>query len=310
MANSYTTHRRQLYMLPTKAGWVFTGMVFLLFLASIKFSHQATFLLTFLLCGFAMISSLHTQKNINNLALKLKSSPAVFAQENAEFICRITNSSDAKRHNVWLVCGEQSYLSNIEADSTTKLILKLPTRQRGIFTLPAVTITSHYPLGILFGWSKAFKSDMTCLVFPQPKDLLKEPGSSFVESNEGEQQALSPWPSQGGEQISSLKAYQQGDRLRDIHWPSLAKSGQLVSKEYDSSAEFKLVFTWKQVDKLNLEDKLSQLTFWILAAEKRQMNYQLFIPGFDSDYGQGPQQLNKCLEKLALWDSEENHQDA
>ena len=303
MANSYTTNRRQLYILPTKAGWIFAILVFILFLASIKFSHQATFLLTFLLCGFGIISSLHTQKNINGITISLKDSPAIFANEKTEFICRLNNSTNIKRHNIWLLCGDQHYCVDIESNNTIKQNIQLEAKQRGIFEIPAVSITSHFPLGILFGWSRKFQSGAKCMVYPAPKDLLPLPDTTLIQYEEGQEQIITTNGIQkNGEQISSLKPYQIGDRLRDIHWPSLAKSNQLVSKEYDNNTEYKCIFSWQQVSSLNTEDKLSQLTYWLLDAEKKQTSYQLSIPGFESLHDHGDQHLKECLEKLALWD--------
>ena len=306
MANSYTTHRRQLYILPTKAGWVFSLLVLLLFLASVKFSNQATFLLTFLLCGFGVISSFHTQKNINKLTLSVKDAPAIYCGEAAEFICRLQNPSDSKRFNVWLLCGEHSSSTDIEPNDTHKQSIKLKPRQRGVFKLPAINITSHYPLGILFGWSRAFNSDVTCLVYPEPKDLIAEPHSMLTESEDGQPELSAPtWHQQNGEQIASLKPYQIGDRLRDIHWPSLAKTNQLVSKEYDNNTEYKRIFAWHHVASLSTEDKLSQLTYWLLQAAKKRVSYQLTMPGFTSDHADSEAHLRQCLEQLATWDEQD-----
>ena len=303
MANSYTTNRRQLYILPTKAGWVFAFLVLTLFLASIKFSHQATFLLTFLLCGFGIISSFHTQKNINGITISLKDSIAIFANEKTEFICRLNNSTDTKRHNIWLLCKDQHYCVDIEPNNTIKQSIQLKAKQRGVFQIPPVNITSHFPLGILFGWSRKFQSSAKCMVYPAPKDLLPVPDTTLIQSESGQEQVVTTNSlQQNGEQISSLKPYQIGDRLRDIHWPSLAKSNQLISKEYDNNTEYKCIFSWQQVSSLNTEDKLSQLTYWLLDAEKNQTSYQLSIPGFDSLHDHGNQHLKQCLEKLALWD--------
>ncbi len=302
MAHTYTTNRRQLYMLPTKAGWIFSLMVLLLFLASVKFNHQATFLLTFLMCGFGMISSLHTQKNINQIRLELKNSPAVFLNENSQFICNVINTSNTKRQNIWVICAGFSKCIDVEANTTTKVLITLKAEQRGFFIIPPVSITSHFPIGILFGWSKAFQADVSGIIYPEPKDILKTPGSSFVQSDEGEPDTTNREFNLVGEQISSLKTYQHGDRLRDIHWPSLAKSRQLISKDYESNTEYKLVFNWEQVSNLNLEDKLGQLTFWLISAEKLNIDYQLSIPGYKSTYAHGDNHLSKCLESLSLWD--------
>ena len=206
--------------------------------------------------------------------------------------------------NVWLLCGEHSSSTDIESNSTNKQAIKLQSKNRGIFKLPAINITSHYPLGILFGWSRAFKSDATCLVYPEPKDLIAEPNSMLTESEDGQTELSSPTGQQyNGEHIASLKPYQVGDRLRDIHWPSLAKTNQLVSKEYDNNTEYKRVFAWHHVSSLPTEDKLSQLTHWLLEATKNRVPFQLAIPGFTSEHTDGDVHLQRCLEQLATWDN-------
>ena len=264
-SNTYTTHRRQLYMLPTKAGYVFSFIVFLLFLASVKFSHQATFLLTFLLCGFAVISALYTQKNLNQINLTIKNSPAIFLGETTKFACETSHSTQAKRQNLWIVCADYHHCFDLEVNTVYKHVVPLKPTERGIFNFPAVTLTSHFPLGILFGWSKAFEANLSCIVYPEPKNLLPKPKALSVEVNEEFQNSSTSVKSQlNSGEISSLRPYRAGDRLRDIHWPSFAKSNQLVSKEYESKVDSKSVYTWQNVASLNLEDKLSQLTYWLL----------------------------------------------
>ena len=301
-SNTYTTHRRQLYMLPTKAGYIFSLIVFLLFLASVKFSHQATFLLTFLLCGFGAISALHTQKNLNHISLTIKNSADIFLGENTKFVCEASHSTQSSRNNLWLVCGDHHHCFDLEADSVYKHIFALKPEERGIFNFPAITLTSHYPLGILFGWSKAFKTNLSCIVYPKPKNLLPKPNSISVEANEEVQHSSVMVKSQlNSGEISSLRPYRAGDRLRDIDWPSFAKSNQLISREYESKVDLKSVYTWQHVISLNLEDKLSQLTYWLIDAEKNQQDFQLIIPGYESDNSSGKEHLRQCLTKLALW---------
>ena len=303
--DQYITQRRQLYMLPTKAGYIYSLVVFLLFLAAIKFSHQATFLLTFLLSGFALVSALHTQKNINHIHLQVKKSKAVFLGDQAQFICNISHRTEIDRKNLWLICADHQFNFDLNKNESLQHLIKLTPSERGRYSISPVTLTSHYPLGILFGWSKAFQSNATCIVYPKPKDLLALPSLEQAESDESSKTIISHSNiihRQGD--IASLKPYQVGDRLRDIHWPAFAKSKQLVSKEYEQNTEPKRIFSWQQVSSLPTEDKLSQLTYWLVNAEKNQLDYQLIIPGYKSELANGSEHLHQCLSKLALWEKE------
>lgn len=305
MASSYTTHRRQLYMLPTKTGWIFSMMVFVLLLTSIKFNHQPTFLLTFLLASIGFISALHTHKNLNHLKINYKNSANIFAEDYAQFPLSIHNSSDTIRHNIWIICERFNSCISLNPNSIKSTSIKLKIAKRGRFKLPPVSISSHFPIGILFSWSRPFDANVECLVYPKPVDSLQQtiPPYSTVDNTGNESNTVTN--SNNNEQISSLKTYQSGDRLRDIHWPTLAKNNQLLSKEYESSSEQKLIFRWEHVASLDTEDKISQLTFWLLEADKQGIQYQLSIPGFESGFesrnSAGNTHLINCLEQLAVW---------
>lgn len=302
---SYTTQRRQLYMLPTKAGWMFSMVVFALFLASIKFSHQPTFLLTFLLSAMAITSSLHTHKNINTLTMTLGNAAPCFVNESLSFPVTLHNPLNNHRHSIWVMCGGFQGCVDIPANGSASLTIQLTAKDRGEFKLPKVSLTTHYPIGILFSWSRAFQSTSKAIVYPKPFDILSSPPLKDIESDESLESVVNQTKRASGEQISSLKNYQQGDRLRDIHWPALAKTGKLISKEYDQDTEQRLVFSWDDVSSLELENKLSQLCFWIMEISqgRETLAYQLSIPGFDSEYSVGEAHTNQCLEVLALFPS-------
>lgn len=302
---SYTTQRRQLYMLPTKVGWMFSLMVFALFLASIKFSHQPTFLLTFLLSALAITSSLHTHKNINNLTMTLGNAAPCFVNERLSFPITLHNPLNNHRHSIWVMCGDFQECVDVPANESTTLTIQLTAKRRGEFTLPKVSLTTHYPIGILFSWSRAFQSTSKAIVYPKPLDLLSSPSMKDIESDESVSSDINQTKRNSGEQISSLKNYQSGDRLRDIHWPAFAKTGKLVSKEYDQDTEQRLVFSWDDMGSLGLEEKLSQLSYWILKASegREKVAYQLSIPNFESEYSASETHTNLCLEKLALFPS-------
>ena len=298
MQDAYQTHRRQLYILPTKTGWMLGAIIFALLIASIKYSHQGMFLLTFLLASIGQASSLYTHKNLLRITLSAVSAKPVFTDETAEFSITVKNPNDSKKHSVWLLCDNHSEYFSLEAQQSKTIITKVQTKHRGILPIPDIILTSHYPIGILFSWTKAFSAQADCTVYPKAKDFLKQPD---LVSNDTEDEANSQSQKIGSDEFSTLKPYQTSDRLRDIHWPSLAKNQQLISKQFTAATTSTKVFNWDQVASLNIEDKLSQLTYWIIEAEKQQQQYQLDIPGFTSSLDLGSAHQHQCLSILANW---------
>ena len=303
MQGDYQTNRRQLYILPTKVGWAFGCIIFALLIAAIKFSHQPTFLLTFLLASIGQITSLYTHKNLLKIKLTTQTVTPVFAGETAYFPLTISNPSNSQRHAIWLLCGDYKTCFSLAANESKHIKIPVLAKQRGSLSAPSIILSSQFPIGILFSWTKAFSSDKVCLVYPKPKSLLNMPQFSHdtddsmpdLPYNNAQQN------SRGHEEFSNLKPYQTGDRPRDIHWPALAKHQQLVSKVFTQANQDKQLFEWRQVQSLSTEDKLSQLTHWILQAEQQQLPYQVNIPNFRSEYQFGPSQQHTCLSELAQW---------
>lgn len=299
--NRFSIGRRELYILPTRHGWYYALILTALFGIAIKFDNQAAFMMLFILIAVGLVAMLYTHNNVINLAISSHPSKPVFVGDPATFPITIHNDSDKARSAVWLVSAGFHRLFNIQQSSIEKLAIQLPTRQRGYLVCDPVILTSQFPIGIFFVWSKRFQSQQQCLVYPQPLDLVSFQSQAQLQGeHENEQQ-----PQAGSEDFAGLKAYQAGDRLRDIHWPSLAKSNQLISRAYEMESSSPMNFSWFSLpNRLSIEDKLSQLCFWVLEAEKQDLNYQLEMPNQTIEFNKGASHLHECLRTLALWGHE------
>jgi uncharacterized protein (DUF58 family) len=70
------------------------------------------------------------------------------------------------------------------------------------------------------------------IVTPELEDLQSAPDSPFG-SNVGLSRARNLFRT--GEEFYTMRQYQQGDDLRRIHWPSVARSGELMIRQDESS---------------------------------------------------------------------------
>lgn len=296
--SEFTIGRRQLYILPTRIGWYFSLILLALFAIAVKYDNQAAFMMLFVLVSVGIIGMHYTHNNVIGLEINSDSAKPIFVGEKAHFPIQIINSNDKLRQAVWVICAGYHQVFDLGAYGKKKLLIDLPTVDRGYLNCPEVTLSSQFPLGIFFCWSKRFQTSQRCIVYPQPLDLVAYPDSgentSTVQSNVSIKNSNADY--------SGMKAYQPGDRPRDIHWPSLAKTQKLVTIQHEDQSSSSVNLSWFSLPAhLNVEDRLSQLCFWVINAEKNAARYQLEMPNHTIQYDHGSSHFHECLTVLALW---------
>lgn len=297
--SQFNISRRELYILPTRVGWYFALILIALFGIAVKFDNQAAFMMLFILVSLGLIAMVYTHNNVVNLTIQSHPSKSVFLGQPTLFPINIINTGRKARNAVWVISGGHHQLASLDSESQQLIEIKLPTLQRGFLRCDAINLSSQYPIGIFFCWTKRFLSEERCLVYPQPLNLidLPESGHHQDEKNNNNQRK------QGTEDFSGMKAYQDGDRLRDIHWPSLAKTNKLITIQHESQANSSINLSWFSLpNSLGVEDKLSQLCYWVINAEKNGQRYQLEMPSNTVEFDRGLTHYHHCLRVLALWD--------
>jgi uncharacterized protein (DUF58 family) len=290
--------RRELYIIPTRVGWYFSLILLSLFAIAVKYDNQSAFMMLFVLASLSMVAMLYTHNNVIGLSINSMPSRSVFLGETAVFPVQVFNPSDSSRSAIWLVCDGFHQLLDLPAGEHRAVELKLPTLNRGYLNCSPIIITSQFPIGIFFCWTKRFQAKQRCLVYPQPLDITPLPASG---EHSSEYQARASVLS-NDEDYSGMKPYQAGDRLRDLHWPSLAKTRKLVTIEHEDQNSSSINLSWFALPAhLDIEDKLSQLCFWVTRAQKNGACYQLVMPNHTVAYSSGRNHYHECLSVLALW---------
>jgi uncharacterized repeat protein (TIGR01451 family) len=107
--------------------------------------------------------------------------------------------------------------------------LTLGCTTRGAYELSWLQASSFFP-SALVKWPRRAPGKDRLLVYPCFTPLARfdvphgrnyQPGGIPIASSVGE-----------STELAGTREWREGDRLRDIHWPSLARTGRLVVKEY------------------------------------------------------------------------------
>ena len=301
-SNNFSVGRKQLYILPTKIGWYFALLLVALFGIAVKFDNQAAFMMLFILVGIGNAVMLSTHNNVIRLELEMGSVAHCFATQHVKANLRITNPTRRARYAIYVACGDHTQVIDLAAHDSKSLTLEIMAPERGRLELEPVILSSQYPAGLFFCWTKRSYFAASAIVYPEPVDLV----DLTISQHEGQHEI-----DRGAEVISQgdfrgLRHFQEGDRLRDVHWPALAKTNKLITKEYDTPSVSQHSFVWEDLPQhLSTENKLSQLSYWINRADSQGVRFSLSLPTASFVLNEGPSHKHDCLSALALFPKDE-----
>lgn len=281
-------------MLPTRHGLLFCLVLLAIFVASVNYNNGLAYGLTFLLASTALISMLHTHRNVSGLEISILSPSPVFSGEQTCFRACVHNDSRFSRIALWIFCEQHRQRFHVDPMATVQLEVPVDAVSRGYVTCPPVRLSSAFPLGLLYTWSAPVRSEARGVVYPKPTGSLPLPTSRarvrFSESG----------MTRDGDDFAGLREYVHGDPPRHVHWKAAASHNDLLTKQFSGEGSEEIWLSWDAAPG-TVESRLSQLSKWVTAAESSGLRYGLSIPGKVRQPARGPAHYHDCLRALALW---------
>ena len=122
---------------------------------------------------------------------------------------------------------------NLAPYKENSLSLRTLFRRRGVYTVGAPRVSSRDPFGIV-RLSHREAGTEQLVVFPQTVDIHTLSAAQGEETGEGALQRTDPVASTS---VASIREYHPGESSRHLHWPSIARKGTLMLKQFDSGSE-------------------------------------------------------------------------
>jgi uncharacterized protein (DUF58 family) len=122
-------------------------------------------------------------------------------------------------------------LPGVPARSRQHVTYAFTPRVRGRFSLGPLTIDASDPFGMTRRRSEFADRD-ELVVTPEIEDLEGSGGAAFGSAS-GISRSRNLFRT--GEEFYTMRLYQEGDDLRRIHWPSVARMGELMIRQDESS---------------------------------------------------------------------------
>jgi len=286
--------QKRVYILPTRHGYTFALALLLMLIGSINYGLSLGFVLTFLLAGMAIVSILHAYRNLAHLSIAPGRIDPAFAGGDAVFRLDIANATAHARWAIAAHRGKANALADVPARGHATFALAVPAAKRGWLPLGRVTLETRYPLGLLRAWSYV-QLDMRALVYPRPDDAPLPAPVDMPDAGE----SLSAGA--GSDDFAGLRGHNPSDSPRHIAWKSVARGSTLLTKTFHGRAVREL---WLDFDALpaglDVEQRLSRLTRWVIDAEEAGVAYGLRLGAAEFGPATGDEHRDACLRALAL----------
>lgn len=287
---------RRIYILPTRFGLLYAGVLLLMLLGAINYGNSLAFLLTFTLGSIAVVSIFHTFRNLRGVSVRCLSKGEWFAGNHVSVPIELKDSQGLEREALEMVgLSEEPLWLNLDANRQIKAQPSLQSVPRGWYQIPVWTLQTRYPMGLFRAWSR-IRLPVKLLVYPHPHGKLPLPGQGGIDPQG------SGHLSSEGDEYAGLREYREGDSLNQVHWKSLARNDRMMTKEFEQGEARELWFTWQdpQLGGLSKEARISQLCHWVLLASREDLRFGLSLPGSNLEVDRGMAHRNACLKALAL----------
>ena len=283
-----------------RAGSFYILLSIFLGVIAVNSNNNLLYLTTAVLLGYMLASGLAGRANIRNASVTLIFPEEIYAQIPCAVGIQVTCKS--RRTPLFLIEvgleGERAFFPVVQPGETETKTVFIAFPERGHRTVDDIELSSVYPFNFFIRyWPVDFSKTLT--VFPHP--LRCEPEAVFIRQER---------PKEGGDAASPLsetdimgvRAYQEGDSMKRIHWKSSARTGKLKTRLYDGTAsQSGRIIDLDRLLQDNVERALSMASFTVAESLKSGLTIgmrhrqELILPASDT-----PHKL-ALLSKLALY---------
>jgi len=253
----------------------------------------------FLLASVFLVSIPNTLTNLAGVTLRVESAKPTFAGDEVFLPVEIMNTSRSTRYGIEVVLPDadktRERVDSIPRESAARLTLRFASYHRGEHKIENLDLTSCYPLGFVRA-SRRYVSNQTYLVYPKPAGNSQLPRTPSRFADNRVQQGI-----EHGDDFAGVRDYVPGESQRHIDWKAVARGQPLMTKEFAAETKGAVSLDFFGLRVADVEEKLSQLTLWVIEAERARQPYGLRLPGIEISPAIGQTHFHSCLRALSLF---------
>ncbi|MHC1479203.1 DUF58 domain-containing protein [Frateuria aurantia] len=287
--------RRRVYIIPSRAGAGWAGLLLIMFAGALNYLNNAALLLTCELASAMALTMLGSFRNLHRLTIQSASCQQPVAGRPAIIELRLAQS--ARRRPALQAQTAATYSERFSLPAGTgSTIIHLPTRfdRRGLQPLPTVKLATRWPLGLFTAW---------CRLHPEGHVLVwpaAEPDGPPLPQQGAHDHLATHHSSPSDSLPDGLRSYRLGDSPTHVAWKLLARSGEWHTKTHPAAQpRGPVVLSWEQTLGRGHEARIARLARWLQLARQAGLTYSLQLPTVDTGPGRGDRHYSYCMDALA-----------
>lgn len=288
-----TLQYRQIFILPTRFGWLLGLLMFAMLIGSLNFNNNLGLLTTFIVAGLGSNSMLLAFRNLQQLKIVRSGAAPVFAGQTAQLLISLDNPGLRERPGLEVRLGEAVQVFSLDAAHSAEIAVPVATRQRGWLDPGRLRIQTCHPIGLFEAWSW-FWLERPILIWPKPAE---RPPPLPDHASDGSGQGLRQ--QNDGDEFFSLRGWREGDPLHRVAWKASQRHDHLLVRDLRRPQTRDLVLELNRCPGQDLEQRIGILTAWVLEAHRLQRSWMLKLGSATLGPDRGEPHLHACLRALA-----------
>lgn len=294
----------------TRDGWAFVVVTLLIGLAALNTSAQLLFLVFALMCSFWTLSALLATHSLRGVALERDAPWTATARRPVAVRVRARNSKRAgaswslrvvDRIEGGIAVGA-AFFARVEPGETAEREYQCVFPRRGIHRFADMTVATRFPFGLIER-TITRRTPREIVVLPPTVSVDHVLRSARVDLGDQEVNVKGR-----GAGLFGIRTYVPGEPSRDIHWRVSARTGVLMTREYETDEKRRASILLDnrirsgagEAGRARFERAVvlaGSVAAHLLA---RGHQVELITAEGKISFGTGPQHLRRCLRALAI----------
>lgn len=284
---------RQIFILPTRFGWLVGLLLFAMLLGSLNFNNNLGLFTTFLVSGIGLLSMHIAHRNLDGVRIAGCVPGQAFAGDALPLAITLQDTRDRGRSGLVaeIKGAARSQGTDLAPSSSAELELSIPTDRRGWLTLSRIRLHTRHPLGWFVAWSW-FWPEHRVLVWPKPAEqapMLPVSGRADRSSSAGDE----------SDEFHGLRDWREGDPLHRIAWKASQRHQHLLARQFTRPQRDRIVLSLADAPGRTLDERISILARWVLDADRQGIEYGLELGAASYAPEHGDAHRVRCLNALA-----------
>lgn len=269
--------------------------------ASINYQNNGAYFVLFLLVSMVVTSGFMAWVNVRRLEITCQGEVDTFSGSELSLALHVQNKGNRLIESLhlniegWELLEATEEIEAVNADNALTHRITIPAEKRGRYQVQEIVVSSCFPVGF-WRTEKRFPVQLGITIYPQPAGDL--PWPEDTESDDAHQDEFS---SHSGDHFAGHRSYQTGESQRHVDWKAFSRGKGMLIKDYRGGGAGCVRFDLASMSGGDLEQKVSQLTRWVVQAFRDNVDFVLVLPSGQTGPARGQCHYKACLSALAVF---------